>query len=134
LDTVAGHWPVIDPSTRKKVGDISLKAHPRASRLIGTPAKIFVNLPDDRGIAVVDHVSQKQTGKWPLANRGANFPMALDSTHRHVLVIFRSPAELGVFAMTDGSPSRLSKPAATRTTCSSMPSAPHLRQLRSRLP
>jgi hypothetical protein len=59
----------------------------------------------------VDHVSQKQTGKWPVANRGANFPMALDPARRHVLVIFRSPAELGVFSMADG------KPIVTAETC-----------------
>ena len=29
---------------------------------------------------------------------GANFPMALDQERRRVLVMFRSPAKLGVFA------------------------------------
>jgi DNA-binding beta-propeller fold protein YncE len=107
----SGALAVIDPSTRKKVGDISLKAHPESFQINPDTSQIFVNLPDDRGIAVVDHVSQKQTGKWPLANRGANFPMALDPARRHVLVIFRSPAELGVFSMTGG------KPIATIEAC-----------------
>jgi DNA-binding beta-propeller fold protein YncE len=98
----SGALAVIDPSTRKKVGDISLKAHPESFQIDPGTSQIFVNVPDARGIAVVDHVSQKQTGKWPIANRGANFPMALDSVRRRVLVIFRSPAELGVFSMADG--------------------------------
>src|SRR6266436_5250242 len=107
----SGALAVIDPSTRKKVGDISLKAHPESFQIDPDTSQIFVNIPDDRGIAVVDHVSQKQTGKWPLSNRGANFPMALDPARRHVLVIFRSPAELGVFSMMGG------KPIATIEAC-----------------
>src|SRR5712672_2072461 len=35
----SGALAVIDPSTRSKVGDISLKAHPKHSRLTRTPAK-----------------------------------------------------------------------------------------------
>jgi DNA-binding beta-propeller fold protein YncE len=106
-----GALAVIDPSTRKKVGDISLKAHPESFQINPDTSQIFVNLPNDHGIAVVDHASQKQTGKWPLVNRAGNFPMALDPARRHVLVIFRSPAELGVFSMTDG------KPIATIEAC-----------------
>jgi hypothetical protein len=68
-------------------------------------------VPDAHGIAVVDRASQKQTDKWPIPDRGANFPMALDPVHRQVLVIFRAPAELGVFSMTGG------KLIATAETC-----------------
>jgi YVTN family beta-propeller protein len=107
----SGGLAVIDPSTRSKVGDISLKAHPESFQIDPDTSQVFVNLPDVRGIAVVDRVSQKQIGKWPLADRGANFPMALDPVRRQILVIFRAPAELGVFSMTDG------KPIATIETC-----------------
>jgi len=100
----SGALAVIDSSTRKKVGDISLEAHPESFQIDSDTSQIFVNVPEARGIAVVDHVSQKQIGKWQISNRGANFPMALDSVRRHVLVIFRSPAELGVFSMTGGKP------------------------------
>jgi DNA-binding beta-propeller fold protein YncE len=107
----SGALAVIDPSTRNKVGDISLKAHPESFQIDPDTGQIFVNVPEARGIAVVDHGSQRQIGKWPLANRSANFPMALDPVRRHVLVIFRSPAELGVFSMKDG------KPVTTIETC-----------------
>ena len=96
----SGALAVIDPSTHSKVGDIPLKAHPEAFQIDPDTSQIFVNLPDARGIAVVDRVSQKQIGEWPLADRGANFPMALDHVRRQVLVIFRAPAALGVFSMT----------------------------------
>jgi YVTN family beta-propeller protein len=107
----SGALAIIDSSTRKRVGDISLQAHPESFQIDPDTSQIFVNVPDARGIAVVDRVSQKQIGKWPLADRGANFPMALDHMRREILVIFRAPAELGVFSMTDG------KPIATTETC-----------------
>jgi YVTN family beta-propeller protein len=100
----SGALAVIDPATRSKVGDISLKAHPEGFQIDPDTSQIFVNLPDARGIAVVDRVSQKQIVNWPTADRGANFPMALDPIRRQVLAIFRAPAQLGVFSMNDGTP------------------------------
>jgi YVTN family beta-propeller protein len=107
----SGALAVIDPSTRSKVGDVPLKAHPESFQIDPDTRQIFVNVPDARGIAVVDGVSQKQIGKWPLTDQGANFPMALDHARRQVLVIFRAPTELGVFSMTDG------KSVSTTETC-----------------
>jgi YVTN family beta-propeller protein len=107
----SGGLALIDPSTHRKVGDISLKAHPESFQIDPDTSQIFVNVPDARGIAVVDRVSQKQIAKWPMADRSANFPMALDHVRRQILAIFRAPAELGVFSMTDG------KPVATTETC-----------------
>jgi DNA-binding beta-propeller fold protein YncE len=107
----SGALAVIDPSIRRRVGDIPLKAHPESFQVDPRTGQIFINVPDAPGIAVVDRVSQKQTGKWPIPDHGANFPMALDPVHRQVLVIFRVPAELGVFSMTGG------KLIATTETC-----------------
>jgi len=106
-----GALAIIDPSARRKVGDIPVNAHPEAFQIDPDTSQIFVNVPDARGIAVVDRVAQKQTGRWPLADRRANFPMALDHARREVLVIFRAPAELGAFSMVDG------KLIATVATC-----------------
>jgi DNA-binding beta-propeller fold protein YncE len=120
VDTVAnrifiaygsGALAVIDPATRSKVGDIPVKAHPEGFQIDPDTGQIFVNVPDAHGIAIVDRASQKQTGKWPIPDHGANFPMALDRVRRQVLVIFRAPAELGVFSMTGG------KLIATAETC-----------------
>jgi YVTN family beta-propeller protein len=97
-----GALAIIDSSTRKKVGDIPLRAHPEAFQIDPHSTRIFVNVPDTRAIALVDRATQRQTGTWPLTGRGANFPMALDPVRRQVLVIFRAPAELGIFSMTDG--------------------------------
>jgi DNA-binding beta-propeller fold protein YncE len=98
----SGALAVIDPTTRSKVGDIPVKAHPEGFQIDHDAGQIFVNVPDAHGIAVADRDSQKQTGKWPTPDHGANFPMALDPARRQVLVIFRAPAALGVFSMTGG--------------------------------
>jgi YVTN family beta-propeller protein len=98
----SGALAVIDPATHSKVGDVPVKAHPEGFQIDPDTGQIFVNVPDAHGIAVVDRASQKQTGKWPIPDHGANFPMALDPVRRQVLVIFRAPAELGAFSMTGG--------------------------------
>ena len=97
----SGALAVIDPTTRSKVGDIKVKAHPEGFQIDHDAGQVFVNVPDAHGIAVVDRASQRQTGKWPIPDHRA-FPMALDPVRRQVLVIFRAPAELGVFSMTAG--------------------------------
>lgn len=97
-----GALAIIDPATHNKIGDIPVNAHPEAFQIDPATSQIFVNIPDAHGIAVVDRASHKQIGKWLISDRGANFPMALDQIRRRVLVIFRGPAELGVFAITDG--------------------------------
>ena len=98
----SGALAIIDPSTRSKVGDIPVKAHPEGFQIDPDSNQIFVNVPDVHGIAVVDRASQRQIGKWPTPDRSANFPMTLDHVRHQVLVIFRAPADLAVFSMTDG--------------------------------
>ena len=96
-----GALAVIDPATRRKVSDISLKAHPESFQLARSSAQIFVNVPQKREIAVVDLASGKQTASWALKS-AENFPMAFDDENQHVVVAFRSPPRLGVFSARGG--------------------------------
>jgi YVTN family beta-propeller protein len=96
-----GALAVIDPTSRAKTADIPLEAHPEGFQLSG--ARIFVNLPDVRQIAVVDRLAGKVGASWTMADARANFPMAIDEDAQRVLVAFRSPAKLAAFAMGDGS-------------------------------
>jgi DNA-binding beta-propeller fold protein YncE len=98
----AGALAVIDPATRKKTGDIRLSAHPEGFQLGAGTNNIFVNLPNNRAIAAIDRASGQQRATWPTHNASGNFPMALDETNRRVIVVFRNPARLDVFAMTTG--------------------------------
>jgi hypothetical protein len=88
----SGALAIVDPTTRSRVGDVALKAHPEGFQIDAATGQIFVNLPDARSIAVIDRASQRQVGKWPISNYGANFPMALDPARWQVLVIQVRPA------------------------------------------
>jgi YVTN family beta-propeller protein len=96
-----GALAVIDPASRRKIADIPLRAHPESFQLAQAPGRVFVNLPQTREIAVVDRGAGTQVGAWPM-NSGGNFPMALDEKGERVLVAFRSPPGIGVFAMGEG--------------------------------
>jgi DNA-binding beta-propeller fold protein YncE len=97
-----GALAIIDAAARKKIGSAPLKAHPESFQLDASSGRIFVYLPNRGSIEVVDRDSRKIIASWPTAGRGANFAMALDAARQRVLVAFRRPAELGVFAATDG--------------------------------
>jgi YVTN family beta-propeller protein len=96
-----GALAMIDPTTRGKTADISLKAHPEGFQLGRSSGHIFVNVPSKGEIAIVDRAAGKQIASWSLSNSG-NFPMAIDDENQHLIVMFRSPAALGVFSMRGG--------------------------------
>jgi len=103
-----GGLAVFDPSTRDKIQNVSLKAHPESFQIVED--RIFVNLPDAHAIAVVDATSGKQVATWPMV-KGGNFAMTVDRDRGQVLLAFRNPPELAVFAMADG------KSVANAETC-----------------
>lgn len=97
-----GALTILDAATQKKIASVALKAHPESFQLDETTGRIFVNVPNSRAIDVVDSASAKKIASWSTGGRGANFAMALDRVRQRVLVAFRHPAELGVFAAADG--------------------------------
>jgi YVTN family beta-propeller protein len=103
-----GGLAVLDSSTRTKVQSVPLKAHPESFQIVQD--RIFVNLPDAHAIAMVDGASGKQVATWPMV-KGGNFAMTADRDRGRILVAFRNPPELAVFALADG------KPIANVETC-----------------
>ena len=118
-----GALAIVDAATHDKIGSAPLKAHPESFQLDGNTSRVFVNVPNSGAIDVVDRTSGEKIASWPTAGRSANFAMALDHARQHVLVAFRSPAELGVFSAADGGLIRPSRPAATSMISSSISSA-----------
>jgi YVTN family beta-propeller protein len=96
----AGGLAMIDPASRRKVVDVPLPAHPESFQHDPGTHRVYVNLPDARAIAVIDPATHK-AATWPMQAAG-NFPMALRLAAQQVVAVFRSPAQLGVFAMADG--------------------------------
>jgi DNA-binding beta-propeller fold protein YncE len=97
-----GGLAIIDAKAFRKIADIALGAHPESFQLDPDSNQIFVNLPDAHTIAVVDRQTGKRTATWLITIADGNFPMALYPSAGHVLTIFRSPAQLGVFSIKDG--------------------------------
>jgi DNA-binding beta-propeller fold protein YncE len=97
-----GALAVIDPASRKKVADMPLKGHPESFQFDETGSRIFVNVPGARQIAVVDTGSGQQVSTLDTAGASSNFPMAVDADAHRLLVVFRSPAKLMVFATPTG--------------------------------
>ena len=98
-----GTLAVIDGAKRNKMGEIRLPAHPEGFQLDPSTGRVYVNIPNARGIAVGDLLSGKVIAIWPIGGASANFPMAVDSDSNHVLAVFRNPPKLGVFAKDEGS-------------------------------
>src|SRR5262249_799164 len=92
----------IDPMVRAIIAETPLAAHPEGFQIDSGSDRIFVNLPDKRSIVAVNRTSGQQLASWPIQNATANFPMALDEANQRVIVAFRKPARLDVFAMTSG--------------------------------
>jgi len=96
-----GGLAVLDAATRNRTENVRLRAHPESFQLDPDGRRIFVNLPDAHTVAVVDGVSGKALASWPM-DKGGNFAMAIDRDRKRILVAFRSPPELSVFAIADG--------------------------------
>ena len=97
-----GALAAIDPASRRKVADIPLKGHPESFQFNETGSRIFVNVPQAREITVVDAGAGRQISALNTAGAGSNFPMAVDVDEHRLLVAFRSPAKLMVFATRTG--------------------------------
>jgi hypothetical protein len=97
-----GALAAIDPASRRKVADIPLKGHPESFQFNETGSRIFINVPQAREITVVDAGAGRQISALDTAGAGSNFPMAVDVDEHRLLVGFRSPAKLMVFATRTG--------------------------------
>jgi len=97
-----GALAVIDPASRKKIADMPLKGHPESFQFDETGSRIFANVPDARQVAVLDVGSRQQISTLDTAGARSNFPMAVNADEHRLLVAFRSPAKLMIFATRTG--------------------------------
>jgi len=98
----SGALAVIDPVNRKLLVDIALKGHPESFQIAQDGRHIFVNIPDNREIAVIDSLQNRQQSSWKPTGLRSNFPLAIDAARQQVLVVFRGPPRLGEFDSTSG--------------------------------
>jgi DNA-binding beta-propeller fold protein YncE len=89
-------------SAGQEVGLISLGSHPEAFLFEETGDRVYVNVPSQFGVAVVDRKKRTPIGKWGLGESLANYPMALDDAGGRLFVGCRVPARLVVLDTTSG--------------------------------
>jgi DNA-binding beta-propeller fold protein YncE len=97
-----GALAIIDPVSRKKIGDIKLKGHPESFQITSDGSQGFVNVPDAHEIAAVNFADARQTASWAPGLLLSNYPMTLDRAHNRVHVVFRHPATLAAFDAVSG--------------------------------
>lgn len=97
-----GALGVVDAAKNIVVADIPLSAHPESFQLEKDGARIFVNVPRARHVAVVDRVQRKIVATWSTGAVTANFPMALDEPHHRLFIACRTPARLLVLDTASG--------------------------------
>jgi len=97
-----GAMGVFEALTGKVVGEIKLPAHPEAFALEQSGARIFVNVPKAKQVAVIDRQKRTVIAHWPVTQAAANFPMALDEAHHRLFIGCRTPARLLVLDTESG--------------------------------
>jgi DNA-binding beta-propeller fold protein YncE len=89
-------------SNGQKVGSVSLGSHPESFLFDATGDRVYVNVPKQLGITVVDREKRAVIGKWGLGGALANYPMALDDAGKRLFAGCRVPARLVVLDTTSG--------------------------------
>lgn len=89
-------------SDGKKFGEIELNSHPESFQLEKNSARIYVNLPKSRKIAVLDREKGTVLTTWGTGMSFNNYPMALDEQNHRLFVVTRLPARLLVIDTSNG--------------------------------
>jgi YVTN family beta-propeller protein len=90
----AGGMAVIDAVTLNLQTEIKLSGHPESFQINRKTNKIYVNIPFQKQIEVIDLGINLVTGIWKLAEVSSNFAMSLDETNHRLFIGCRLPAKL----------------------------------------
>jgi DNA-binding beta-propeller fold protein YncE len=86
----------------QNVGSIALDSHPESFQFEPNGDRVYVNVPRQFGVTVVDRKKRAVVAKWGLGVQFGNYPMALDDTHKRLFLGCRLPAKLVVLDTTSG--------------------------------
>lgn len=88
---------ILDSESGESLGDIRLAGHPESFALEERGARVFVNVPSARQVAVLDRAKGSVVATWDVPRATGNYPMALDETGRRLFVGARKPAVLLIY-------------------------------------
>ena len=99
----SGGIGIVNADDGKRVGSIRLAAHPEAFALEQAGRRIFVNVPNERRVAVIDRGKGEVVATWKTGGASGNFPIALDESEHRLFVGCREPSKLVVLDTESGS-------------------------------
>lgn len=97
-----GALAVIDPTGRRKLGELPLEGHPESFQFDETGFRLFVNVPDADLVVGLNAVTGQKVTLFEAAGANANYAMAVDPEQHRVISVFRSPARLVAFDTRSG--------------------------------
>src|SRR6266446_5452968 len=98
----SGGIAIVNAQDGKQIGSIKLSAHPEAFELEKNGKRIFVNVPNSRHVAVIDHDKGEVVATWKTDLAFGNFPMALDEANHRLFIGCRMPSKLVVLDTESG--------------------------------
>jgi len=97
----SGAIAVLDAATMERLHEFELGSHPESFQFERQGARIFVNLPDQESIGVIDRNSGAVT-KWHIAGATTNHALAFDETGRRLFSAALQPGKLWVIDSDSG--------------------------------
>src|SRR5260370_8660937 len=86
---------VVDPAAMERLQEFKVGSHPESFQLEAEGARIFVNLPDQESIGVVDRNTGVVT-KWKIPGYANVHPMALHEASHRLFAASLHPGRLTV--------------------------------------
>jgi WD40 repeat protein len=97
-----GAVTAVDVDKRVRVATVELDSHPAAMLLESKSPRMYVNMPRDGQLAIIDRDKQSLTTVWPLTEARDNHALAIDEANRRLFVGCRNPAKLIVLDCDSG--------------------------------
>jgi hypothetical protein len=91
----SGALATVDPATMERVAEYKLASHPESFQLEPDGSRIFVNLPDQEALGVIDRRTGAVT-KWKIPGSGNNHALALDEARHRLFTASLQPGRLTV--------------------------------------
>jgi DNA-binding beta-propeller fold protein YncE len=97
----SGALAMVDPATMERMQEFKLGSHPESFQLEQDGSRIFVSLPDQEAIGVIDRKTGAVT-KWKIPGHVNNHALALDEARHRLFTAALQPGRLTVIDTQSG--------------------------------
>jgi hypothetical protein len=96
-----GAIAAVDPMTMKRGAEYKVGSHPESFQLETKGSRLFVNLPDQSSIGVID-LGSGAVSRWKIPGHGNVHAMALDETNQRIFTAALQPGRFSVIDAQSG--------------------------------